>query len=39
MVNIPPKSNSSAAGFGIRYKKASGSSVAEGFKQEAGGKL
>ena len=29
----------SAARFGIRYKEASGSSVADGFKQEPGGKL
>lgn len=29
----------SAAGFRIRYKEASGSSVADGFKQELGGKL
>ncbi|KAJ4946824.1 hypothetical protein JOQ06_008867, partial [Pogonophryne albipinna] len=28
----------SAAGFGIRYKEATGSSVADGFKQELGGK-
>lgn len=42
MVNIPPSDEDhqrSAAGFGIRYKDASGDSAADGFKQELGGKL
>lgn len=42
MVNMPPDDwvhRPSAASFGIKYKEASGSSVADGFKQELGGKL
>lgn len=41
-MNIPPSDEDhqpAVAGFRIRYKEASGSSVADGFKQELGGKL